>query len=589
RLSMLTSGAAEHVREQPALARDLVRRELLNPTAVEGAFSEELAAVCSDAPDSVRQALKLLLWEHRDIALRWLAGRSLSDRDVALTSLPRALSSEREALSAIAAIAGIAQRNGRPFVLLMDELEHFVNYDRTRGGTANVTWLKRLLEQLAARGAFVMVAGHSGAWSTGRDLLDRFSAGSQLMLTPLRADEVEAIADLFSGRGQALDGPTAEAVTCYSHGNMRSALALLRSLFEATDGFEQQIAPAEIGRLAAALTARVSPAAAITHFESLLRENGFVVRHELELAPGVRADLVAEYDGEPAIVVEHRHATYQARQHDQLQSFLERLTVARRARGAVAAFFLSEGSLDRRVELLLDEQHDLDVYAYDITRADFVQQARPAVEQLAAGARARSGVDDHDARHERRVAQAIDRVETLKQSDAGLYEDVRRQSAAAPLPEAAFTDIRDRPREVFELLTARLRWAKRGRIVFGSPIGVAQLFAGILGLALILLGHTLAHLSFPEELTSFETTKLSLWIIGGALMLAAMLAIGYRLYAIDSYYDFRDRILRDLLLRGAPPSALIDASAILENTLEQAGPRSRGIALHRLREVHLAR
>lgn len=589
RLSMLTTGAVERMQDRPALARELVTDEWLNQTAVEGTFSEHLEYVCPDATDSVRHALSLLLWDRCEMAQRWLAGRSLSDRDVALTGLPRVLANEQEILGVITAIAGLAHSSGRPFVLLVDEFEHFVRYDRAHSSATNVTWLKRLLEHLSAHSAFVMVAGHPSAWTTERDLLDRFSAGQVLRLTPLCTEQVQKIADLFSRREGVLEKTTAEEVTRYSRGNMRSALAMLRSLSEVTDGFARPPTPADLSRIDQALATRVQPDVAIERLTALLHTYGFSVSYETEVAPGIRVDLVAEYEGVPVIFVERHRAAYQSRQHDQLQNFLERTAAVRRATGAAAGLFLSEGSLDRRVELLL-EGNELDVYAYDLTRPDFIEQVQPIVEELAEKARSRPGARGGDLQSDRHAAQLVDSVEAIKRLDAPLYANLRSSpSEIRTLPEAAFSESRDRPREVFELLTERPGRGKRNRMLFSSPARLLPLLIVVAGIALVILAPTFARLSYPETGASFESMKLVLHIVGGLCTLLAGFVIGYRLYAIDNYHDFRDRVLRDLLLRGAAAEALIMSSSILEETLEEVGPgaRAREVALKRLRDERL--
>ncbi len=589
RLSMLTTGAVERMQDRPALARELVTDEWLNQTAVEGTFSEQLESDSPDATDSVRHALSLLLWDRRDMAQRWLAGRSLSDRDVALTGLPRVLASEQDILGVITAIAGLAHSSGRPFVLLVDEFEHFVRYDRAHSSATNVTWLKRLLEHLSAHSAFVMVAGHPSAWTAERDLLDRFSAGRVLRLTPLCGEQVQKIADQFSRREGVLDKSTAEEVTRYSRGNMRSALAILRSLFEVTDGFARAPTPADMSRIDRELETRVQPDVAIERLTDLFHTDGFSVSYDTEVAPGIRVDLVAEYEGVPVIFVECHRATYQSRQHDQLQNFLERAGVWRGATGAAAGFFLSEGSLDRRVELLL-EGNELNVYAYDLTRPDFIEEVQPIVEELAEQARSRPEARGGDLQSDKHAAQLVDSVEAIKQQDAPLYADLHSRPSEIPaLPEAALSESRDRPREVFELLTERPGRGKRNRMLFSSPVRLLQLLIVVAGIALVILAPTFARLNFPRSEASYESMKLILQISGGLCALLAGLAIGYRLYAIDNYHDFRDRVLRDLLLRGARDDALIKSSSILEETLEEVGPgaRAREVALKRMRDERL--
>ena len=583
RLSVLTAPAIDRLRSEPSISRALVREELLNPTAVEGEFVQALKRICPDASDHVIHALSLLPWDQHAIAARWLAGRALSDGELAETRLPRVLAGEEECLAAIEAIAGLAQRSGRPFVLLIDEFEHFVRFDQARRSTRNITWLKRLLEHLAGRSAFVMVAGHTTAWTVERDLLDRFSPGHALQLAPLRAEQVQALADLFSGTPGAIDDRTAIEIRDASEGNMRRALAMLRRLFDLTDGFVRRASHDELRGIAEELRARINPEAAMERLEQSLMNGGFTIVHDAEIARGISADLLVEYEGIPAIVVERHRAAYQAKQHDQLQNFLERMGVLWESDIVCAGFFLSEGSLDQRVEALLQGE-EIDLYAFDLTQPDFIERVQPTITMLAARSQSRSG----DTRDAARAAQLIDSVQAIKQEDAPHYADLstraEARTGAVDLPYEVFSDVRDDARNIFEVLTNRPKMSPM-RMLLGSLRGVLALIAGTVGIALIALAPTLASLFIGYESVDIAAWKGIFWTGGAACVFAAVLVVGYRLYMLESYYDFRERVLRDLLLRGADARTLVIASSTLDDVFEELGPGrlARAKALDRLR------
>ena len=189
---------------------------------------------------SVRRALSALLEDH-DVATRWISGEDISEREQARTALTGSIADDRIASSVIVAIAALYRFLGRPFAVLLDELEQFTRYDTAQRTRRNITWLKRLLEQLASAGALTVVAGHWSAWEVERDYLDRFSQELVIDLPVMSSAEVLQLAQTFTGHAGEFSPEDAIEVARWSGGNMRRALALLHQLYAASDGFNKRL------------------------------------------------------------------------------------------------------------------------------------------------------------------------------------------------------------------------------------------------------------------------------------------------------------------------------------------------------------
>lgn len=579
RRSRLTSGAADLIEHNPALSLRYVELNHLNATAVDGPFVDLVAAGCRDAPTTVERALVHLVGAHRDIARAWIAGRRLDERDVALTGLSPSIENEDTAIAVLGALAGVAVQARRPFLVLVDELEYLIRHDSKSGESSNQRWLKRLLERLGSRGAIMLVAGHPTAWETDRDFMQRFTPGHSIELRPLEAGHVRGIADLFSRRENAIDEATADAVVLHSGGNVRRVLSLLRDLAMVTNSFARMPSEEEIARASERLVERVDPEAGMAHLIHILESQGLSVSSGGEVLPGIPVDLVASLDGAPTLVAERKSSVYQAKQHDQIQTFLERLNTVRQTYPHTLGLFISDGAVDPRIEELI-AAGDADVYALDITRPDFRDRVRP----VAARAAARQGPVDA-ARVGRATRKLIGAVEEVKRVDAPLYKEIAsRVSTEAPnlgLTAVAQLTPRDEARMMYDELTVRPGVTGRMRILFNSPVALMLGILPLVAIVLIIIGPDLGlALVAPSSARDEATIKLVPRLIASALFFVSFAVVVARVFALDNFYDIRDSVLRERLLSGASGLELSRVGNDLQGALSARGPYfARGYAL----------
>src|SRR5262249_11497434 len=146
---------------------------------------------CSEASENVRRALAGTVWADTAApALKWLAGEPLSEREGNLLRVSKDLSADEDAAGLLLALAAVLRLLETPFVLMIDELEHLTRYDQSQRGQRNITWLKRLLEGLAAHQALTFVSGHWSAWETQKDFLARFNGLRPIQLVKLTSADV---------------------------------------------------------------------------------------------------------------------------------------------------------------------------------------------------------------------------------------------------------------------------------------------------------------------------------------------------------------------------------------------------------------
>ena len=185
-----------------------------------------------------------LAWaETAEASSRWLAGESLDAEQRAQLGVTASISTEADAIGVLSALAAIHSHAEvrRPFMVLIDELEHFVRFDGFNGNKHNITWLKRLLESLGVYSTIVYVAKHWSAWNEQVDFRDRFN--QTIDVSVLRAQDVLKIvqARVPSAPTQLFGINEADVVAKSGEGNMRKVLALCHGLFLESNGFERRL------------------------------------------------------------------------------------------------------------------------------------------------------------------------------------------------------------------------------------------------------------------------------------------------------------------------------------------------------------
>lgn len=574
----LTAAAVDQIAADPEIAKALVQRQLLNPTAVDGAFQELLERTCSGMSSDVVKALSQLVWEPR-APLRWLGGDELSEREQASAGLTRAIASDHAAADAIAAVAALHSRLGRPFALLIDELEHLARFDESTGTKRNITWMKRLLERLARTHVLVFVAGHTSVWTGQRDYLDRFSPTTAIELHPLKAQDVHTVALWFTGNVGTFGEEHAARVAEISEGNMRRVLTILKGLFTVSDGFRLPITDAAIVDVAQAVSRKIDPETALERLETMLTSAfGLRVRRETAVVPGIVFDLVAYDGGDPVVVVELKHATFAQRQHEQAQRFIDRIRVIAERAPRCIGCFIAEGSLDDALLSVVqpDAGH---VFWFDLTRDDVVSQVRSMLEVELPRRAGAAGNGDEAAERDAALRGVLEEIQTIKHEQASAYEDLRVRLAeqrsvddgrlSVRVPEE--DEFRERRRKLYEELSAPPTIWRRLALLFDiRSIG----FVSILAIGIFLLA---AAGTLLDALDLRKSAWNAFFNGFGALFVSlAVLQIGRVLLAIERFYTFKRETLRDVYVRDLPLDALIDVNRTLERCLDRYGP-ARGM------------
>jgi hypothetical protein len=599
--SALTSPAVEAIRKDARAVRNLVRRDLLSVTAVEAEFSRLVAEICRDATEDVRRVVSYLIWDKRDIAIRWLSGETLSDRERALSSLPTSIDDERSASAVVSAIAAVHQYLRRPLAIFIDELEHFTRHDYAKSQKRNITWLKRLLEQLASHGALVVIAGHWSAWNTERDFLDRFSLGRVIELAAWNADNVLRLVESVTGKSNTMGYDVAEEVARRASGNTRRVIALLHDLFEATDGFVETPSVEDVKRTAAAQLERVDADTALRSLQEIFEESGLSVVRRGSVTAGLVFDMVALLsDGRPLAVVELTQATYHLKQQDQAQRFIDRMRVVRDQTPECIGFFVAEGTLDRSLKEILGER-GLGIYWLDLTNSDYLFETREALESAmrAAGtSQVNQGtLEDPKQAAKRRaetdaaMAQVVQEIQELKEANERLFEemasrvrdgaDLERSEDSTRLVPPGPGDYRDETRRVYELVTAKPSITRRVAVLFDSRTTLAAVML-LLGVVVLIFAQSFASVFVSYLIgdygSSYYERSLSNWtlmlrLLSIVSMVPFTIILARRILDLGIYYDYRDRVLKDLYLREAPPRVLSRTATLFEENLEAFGPR----------------
>ena len=388
----LTQGAVERLEAEPEAIRGLVKQNLLNMQAVDEEFARLLQAVCQGeasgaagaAPgevitvsEDVRRALAAAIWpDTAGKALRWLAAERLSEADRSELRLSGDLTSDEDAAGVLAALAAVHHHLGVPFVLIVDELEHLTRYDKSRRAKANITWLKRLLERLAAHRALVFVSGHWSGWDVEPDFLDRFKPLPPIDLVKLTAEDVLMV---VKARVKGLDDEKfgreeAEAVAGSSNGNIRSVLTLCLLLFRDTAGFSRKVTPEKVEELAEQMAKRLSPEAAAAAVRSILEKEGLVARERSVTDDGIKFDLIGlDKDGRTRVVVKFEFAVYQTDLYDAAKVFLDRVERVFENTPDVVACFIVDGNIDQSLLELLKAARPFRLLRYDLTAPEVMR------------------------------------------------------------------------------------------------------------------------------------------------------------------------------------------------------------------------
>jgi hypothetical protein len=603
----MTASAVTTLREKPQSIYDMIKQNLLNVTAVDHEFQTLLGNVCTGIDGEVLQALSALPWEPTsEVAVRWLTGEQLSHAEAKMLRVePSDLTSNR-ARDVLVALAAVHCYLNRPFGLLIDELEHLTRYDETHHNKANLTWLKRLLEGLGPYGSLVYIAGHWSAWETRldeRDFLSRFSYRSDIILTQLRAEDVLNVvrARVKDVSPERFGLPQAAAVVEFGgSGSIRSILSLLKSLFDASDGFRLHLSRERIGELALRSKQRVTLEDVELRVREFFESRGLTVEKDAAVARNVTFDLVASHE-RPEFVVEFEHAIDQLEQVRAAERFAEQMEEIRHDFPRITGCFVSDGNVDRETIAIFNSLPGSSILSFDLNEPDFMAKLAQALEPALEEAPKEVGDERTDHLNElwdRNLSAAKETLGALEQRRLSQHEEQQgwQEAFAGSLSSQRSTEIVAPTYEKEEMaarlhttyaeLTKPMNFSTRLRLAL-SPNTYLFLVLMFLGILALVVPPALLAIFEPFISPYFNAAvRLASYVVAGLCLLVVISSLVRRLFALDTFVDFSARVLREVYIRSASPQDLITVHNILRDSVEDYGPVvGRKAARERLAQV----
>jgi hypothetical protein len=620
----LTVAAVAKLEEEPWAVYDLLNAHRLSRTAVDEVVAERLESIAGVTEGDVRAALLgLLRGETESMAERWLYSEHIDDAEQQTLRVKSGLDSSRLAAEVLVAVARLHSAFGRVFALFVDELEHFTRFDsRRRDGESNVTWLKRLLEAMAATGSVVFIAGHYDAWdSLQSDSLDRFTPGPPIEMLRLDERDIARLAGLLADSEDALDSEAAALVGRLTNGNIRQVLRLLYALKLANDKSAGPISHAEIERIAEDLGQKLSLEKAIHHVEETLTRRGLEVERESALA-GVRFDLVGTLGGRARIVFEFRDAGPNPANVaivGDVKRFIEQVAAVQPGAPGTLGVFVSDAGIGAEISDVLAVSNS-NCLAFDLARHDFAASldreldlrlgvrhgsgATSAIEQLSAvtsaalldrrgdvhvlsspdatrvqvretddGAGERLGESVSEARKQAQLLQSrLDSIESRRAAEA---EELRQRV------DALAGQLRsDRDREIAGLLRPADGPRQTLHVTFSDVtkrVSVTSLLTDAVGVNLVPLVALALAAAFTPTVAGFVSPPYY-YVFGTAYifvivaLIAVISGIAMRVRQLQKFHETRVQLLREIYVRTESAALLLRGDNLMHRILERYGP-----------------
>jgi len=596
------------LQDNPARIRDLVRDNHLSVDEVGREFEKQLGIICEDYEPTIRRVLsRLVSSETEGFARKWIRGTTLIAREAELLGVPPAIESAEQASAVIGAIAAIHKAIKRPFLMLVDELEHFARYDQAHDSKGNITWLKRLLEELADAGALALVAGHWSAWDTTKDYLDRFPQYAPIDLVKLEPTDITSILRtrlpaLPKGFGDA----QAQVIAKVTNGNMRRVMSLCNLLFRQTNGFA--IAPEErqIHEAWTSVAQRISQEQALEQIVGMLEPRGFVIDAGAQFH-SIPFDLVATRDDGRAILVQAKHSNNQGAHYDAARHFIDKLVSVASSAPRAVGMFLANGSIDDELLEILRGGNMRNLLWFDLTSRDAMEKIRTEISaidgQPSSNARAasksssKSGsnrapsaendvaaasesvieaqtallraqnaelekrLQELDARRHRETQELNERLDRVsREAKSPRYDSVRDETKISP----------ERARASYEAMLEPPSLNRKLRYL-GRPLALGIVYI-VIGLFLLVT----RDYFFEPFAKSGHTNQILLAICiltGIALPVFGAWMIWRRYSKVADYFEFSRQAIRDLYVRDVPIEALSSVNTVLRRSIDRFGVR----------------
>ena len=582
----LTEGLTASLEATPTSVFDFLSKDKLNVTEVLERFEGVVRNLCRDAGDAVTHAFMALPWsETRQRALQFLKGATLGAEELASLKLVDPLASEDDATRVIVGLASVCAFLRSPFVMAIDEFEHLARYDAARSAR-NATWTKRLLENLADYGPFVLISGHWSAWKQKEDFGHRFSRQEVVRLVNIGYDDVLKIVDVRVPTRHNFGVSQAQAVARLTGGRMRHVMGLLASAFRASDEFKEQLSDDDLRRIADDLGQRITLDTAKIEIHAIFERMRLTVSVDPEMTRGIPFTIAGLMGQKPRVVAKLRHVSRETDYIDQTHEFRVQVDRLREEFPDVVGLLLADGNVDRDYMTGLGKRSGDGLLYYDLRdtdvlasiEADLQRELIPAPRRVASPT---SSGDDLDAIEQHR-----------KQEQAATMHRIQIVSGASSSPRhAAVLDVVEDSKRRFDTyreLSERPGAFRRISLLPPPTLAISGILIALLILAIALRTEDLESLGRGTEITypmymGFMALRYA--ILGIAPLLVAFV-LWRSLSRIDRFTAFSTRVLRELYVREVPEQELVRASNILQNALDSYGPyRALHEARRQLREA----
>jgi hypothetical protein len=618
----ITKPDAERIRDDPQFLSQLIEDNKLNSSLVEEEFHRKIDEICGPlASPDVKSALAGLGSNRTsDIAELWLSGELLTLSQASTLRVQQIQAGDTEVAGILVALAALLGHANRPFALIIDELEHLADFDRSTKRRENLTWLKRLIEGLAPTAAMALVSGQSSAWELEPNLEARFPyAIRMVILSP--EDILDYIAFVIHRRPEDFQAQAA-AIHEVTGGRIRDVLTVCSLLWDETDGFRKPVDPSQIRAKTGVL-----PVRAVDEVHTLLQALGYNVQR-----PGVIADvefsLLGFRSGAPEVAFEFRHFVTQLGTKRSIERFLDRVKEVALLYPKLLVCMVAEGNTDQE---LTDAVQRVGARAryFDTKKQDFLTQIRNALET--------SGPSEQPELAPPGVAiieqtRIIDRqlAEASKEDNQSLLNELRQQRLALDQQleairrslderDASFQkrlveidanrqkdyhELQQRVTEVAEMAPGTRKAALARAIVPQDPLettygdimmeytprralrtAVRRRPIFLLAVIMICAGIFLFFMAsefFPDPVeTSYFSFNLARTMLfdrlllrsfAGVLFICGIFSLATLMLDAQRFYEHARRLLRELYIRTQSAEDLTTADTLLQEVLAEYGP-----------------
>lgn len=562
---------------------------------VDTLFSAEIAKACPRTSRSFRRAIEALRWEETaEYAEDWLAGHDLNSTDMARIGVRLEGDRQTRAANAICAIASLSSRLARPFCLYIDEFEHLTRFDRRNGSKRNITWVKRLVESLARRGAMVFISGHWEAWDQQGDFLDRFVGGRPIQLVRLTAEDVMDVVTVRAGKGAwpGFTPDSARSVTEATSGNIRRIITVLYDLWSSSGGpsvvvTDEAVRLAAQRRLQSGTEIGIIPAIE----KAILAEGAILRRGERFGKSGISVELSAWHETELRLMVHVVYARDELALIAQSEEFARLVKEVRQGHPKARGLVVTLGAVVEKHILTLDAA---------FPETDLVNGENPeTVQQLPV--LVHRALVAPTAPVEAAAPQALKDLERVRDAilDQAKGQIARGQEVLGTdsRSEAVRAALNPDPTEVAQATETQRRNHIYGTIMAELSYGVAaefltSLFRRPSPILLMLLGPACFFIvnwfiEYQVYVGKFQPVELfgplmQLMVRASEMLGFGIVLVGFYL-AVRLYLDliefrrYRKRAITNVYEDGAPPDFIFKVNAEMADTVAALGPHQARI------------